>query len=360
LTPYIEREVTADLRYGLRSDNVKTQDDGSDLIGSSAAGYFGFHRIYAEQDPVPFGWRLEAERSETRYDNSVQEPLVLDLARASLNYAIGPDLAVGLRAGYERNTLVAGLEQSGSIYGAQMRWSPSERTQLSAFAEERFFGHSWRVAFDHRMPWLAFNTSFSRAIESAPQLLFELPAGSNVSALLDQMLTTRIPDPVERARAVQELINNRGLPNATNSPTSIYTQRLSVVTANNVSIGYLGRRSTITLSGYQWLTEDLTPSTTLPTDTTLNNNKQYGVALVLSHRFTPATTALLSMDYSRIRALEGVGNDNTKQAEARLRFTVQAGRETAGFFGARYRKLASNVITSGDETAVFMGLDHTF
>lgn len=361
LSPYIERAATPDLRYGLRSDNVKTSDNGSTfgLAASSATGYLGRHVAYIEHDPVPFGWRLEAERTETRYDDSAQPPQEIDLARASINFAVGPELSLGLRAGYERDSFLSGDEQDNTIYGAQLRWRPTERTLLTAFGEERFFGTSWRVAFDHRVSRLVWNMSFSRTVETAPQLLFALPAGGNVAALINALLPAELTG-AARDRAVRETMARYGLPGTTSSPVTIYSQRLSIVNSRNVSLGYIGPRSSITLTGYSWRTEDALPRTGLGPDPTLNNNKQHGATLILSHRLTRLSTVMLSMDYSRIRALEAVGSDSTRQAEASLRLTTQASRQTSAFGGARYRKLGSNVILGGDETAVFAGLDHTF
>lgn len=362
VSPYIERDVSPDFRYGLRSDNTKTGDYGStfSLGPSASSGRFSRHVAYAELDPVPFGWRLEAERSDTRYDDSTQAPQVLELARASVNYTIGADLSAGVRAGYERNSLLVGEERDNRIYGVQFRWRPSERTDLSAYREHRFFGSSWRVAFDHRMPWLAWNLVFSRGVETAPQLLFELPAVGNVASQLDAMFTTRFPDPVERARVVQEFIASRGLPSTTQRAMNLYSQRLTLVTTRSGSVGYVGPRTSVTLSGYATRVEDALGDTPLTTDATLNNNRQRGVALVINRRLSRLSSVTLEFDYSHIRALEAIGPDSTKQATGRMRFSLQTAPRTNAFFGGGYRKLASNVVVGGEEVTAFAGIDHTF
>ncbi len=70
LSPYIEHDFDGRTRFRLRSDNTWTEDDASQasLASPSAAGYFGFHTFSLEREPVPFGARLEAERSDTHYD----------------------------------------------------------------------------------------------------------------------------------------------------------------------------------------------------------------------------------------------------------------------------------------------------
>lgn len=363
LSPYISKSVSPTFRYNLRSDNVRTGANGS-AIGetpSSARSTFGHHTALIEQDPVPLGWRLEAERSDTRFSDSTQPPLRLDLARLNVDYALwGQELSVGLRGGYERNSLL-GTQQKNSIYGAQLRWRPTDRTQLTAYDEHRFFGSGWRLGFDHRMPWLAWNLVMSRSVETAPQLLFELPAGSNVAALLDAMFTTRYPDPAERARVVRDFMTSRGLPDGTFQPTSLYTQQLSLVTYRSASIGYIGPRSSVTLSAYHRRVQDALAAEVLPVaPTAINNNTGYGGSVVITHRLSPVTTLNLQLDYARLRALRSISLDDTKQAAASLRVIMQASPKTGVFFGGRYRKLGSNAVQGGDETSVTAGLDHTF
>lgn len=361
LSPYIEREVGDDFRYGLRSDNTETGEHGSTTAArTTSTGRYGRHVAYAELDPVPLGWRLEAERTDTRYDDSTEPSQVIELARASVNYAIGPDLSAGLRAGYERNNLLVGEDRDNRIYGVQLRWRPSERTDLSAYHEHRFFGSSWRVAFDHRMPWLAWNFVFSRGVETAPQLLFELPPVGNVAAQLDAMFTTRYPNPTERARVVQEFMATRGLPGSTQRAMNLYSQRLTLVTNSSGSVSYVGPRTTITLSGYSTRVEDALSGTPVLLEASLNNNTQRGAGLLISRRLTRLTSMTLDFDYSHIRALEAIGPDSTKQASARVRFSLQASPRTNTFFGGGYRKLASNVVVGGEEVTAFAGIDHTF
>ncbi|WP_280154031.1 TIGR03016 family PEP-CTERM system-associated outer membrane protein [Piscinibacter sp. XHJ-5] len=357
-SPSIESAISAETRYRLRSDNSWTRQSGSTQAASSEAeGYFGRHSFLFEHDPHPFGWRLEAERNETRYRDGVQEPLRQDLARASIDYAFGPDLTAGVRVGRERTSLVA-VDNERNIYGVQARWQPSPRTTLSAFEEKRFFGNSWRLSFDHRMPQVAWNVLVSRTLDTTPQALFDLPVTSNVAALLDAAFTTRFPDPVERARIVQDLITRQGLPAGTLRPVNVYAQRLSIVTQRTASVVLIGMRNTLSLGAFQTRTEDAPEGGSLATGTPLGNNNQHGASVSLSHRLSPIASLNASAEWSKVRALQGI--DRSVQRTARLQLTVQAAPKTSVFGGARYRELDSNVATEGREAAVFAGLDHLF
>lgn len=358
-SPSIESEPGPSTRYRLRSDNSWTRDNAPESsLGAQAAGYFGRHSGLFERDPLPLGWRVEAERSETRYRDGFQDPLTLDLARLTVNYALGVDVTAGVRLGRERTSLLPGDEDTGNIYGAEATWRPSPRTSLTLFDEKRFFGSSWRLGFDHRMPAMAWNLTLSRTLDTSPQALFDLPAVDNVATLLDTAFTARFPDPIERARIVQDLIARQGLPASTVRPTSIYTQRLSIVTLRSVSVALIGRRNTLTLAGFQSRTEDVPEAATLVVNTTATNNTQYGSSLAWNHRLTPLTTVNASSEWTRIRALQAP--DRSIQRTTRAQINLQVGPQTSTFAGVRYRDINSNVVTGGREGAVFAGLDHRF
>lgn len=360
-SPYIESSIGPLMRYRIRSDNTWTSESTADAAATTtgAGGYYGRHAVSIEHDPRPFGWRLEAERSETRYVDGVTAPLVTDLARAVVDYALVEDFSLGLRGGYERSSF-APADSRGTIYGAQAKWQPSARTLLAADGERRFFGSAWHLGFSHRTPQLALSLALSRSVQSAPQALFEIPATGNVSALLDAMFTTRIPDPAQRARVVQQFIADQGLPGSTLGSTSIYSQRLSLVTSRSGSIGFTGSRNSLVFSGFYTQTEDVPGAAELATGIAANNNLQYGGGLTFSHRLAATVSLSATVDWSRIRALDAAAPDVTTQAGARVQVNVQASPKTGAVFGGRYRKLDSTIAVSGHEGTLYMGIDHRF
>jgi uncharacterized protein (PEP-CTERM system associated) len=365
-SPYVEGPIGPLTRYRVRSDSTWTNDSSVDsgAAESGASGYFGRYAAFIEHDPKPLGWRVEAERSETRYRDEATTPLVSDLARLVVDYAITEELSAGLRTGYERNDFASTGTKNYTTYGGQARWQPSARTLLTAEGERRFYGSSWRLRFDHRAPKLSFNVGLSRGVESAPQSLFDLPATGNVAALIDAMFTTRYPDPAERSKVVQQFMINQGLPATTLGPTNLRSQRLSLVTASSVGIGFIGSRSSVVISGFDTRTEDL-PDTVVPTSAgAAGNNVQYGGAVTFSHRFGMTVSLGATLDWSRIRGLDVVapatGPAMTTQRGARVQLSVQASPKTSATFGGRYRKIESTTAIPGHESSVYVGLDHRF
>lgn len=358
LSPSIERAFSEQSRLRIRADQVWTRESGDDLAPETnlGGGTFARYSMAIEHDPRPFGWRTEAERSQTDYDDG--EPrLTFDLFRVGVERALGADLVVGLRAGVERNSFIVG-DDTSSIYGVHVGWRPSERTLLAAIGERRYFGTGWRLAFDHRQPRLAFGLLLSRALATTPQALLEAPATDNLAALFDAMFTTRIPDAEERARAVQEFLARNALPAATLSPLNLYTRRVSLVTTRSAIAALNGVRSSISVSAFRTLSEDAPGSAAVATGSVLDNNLQTGASVVASHRLTSVTSVSASVDYSRVRALDSA--DRTRQAGARLQLSTQIGPKTSVVGGLRWRDIDSNVVLAGRERVVSAGLDHRF
>jgi uncharacterized protein (PEP-CTERM system associated) len=360
LSPFIDYEPRLGVHLRARSDLTRTNQNGSAFSLSETVGraYFAHHTASIEEDPRPFGWRLEADRSTTRYQGETTS-LTLDLARAIVNVAINDSTSVGLRVGAERNNFA--LDETRAIYGAQFAWRPSERTTLEADDEHRFFGNSWHARFAHRSPYVAWSVSAFRDIDTTPEALFALPATDNVAAALDSILTTRFPNPVDRAKQVQDLINSRGLPSSIPVGISIIAPRVSINNTVSGTAALLGSTSSVALSVFRTVLRDAFDSAFLSTGTAITNNRQVGGSIAYSRRLSPRATATVLVDYSRIEALdEVVGGGRTQQGGVRVQVSLQVAPKSYTRFGAQYRKLGSGVVAGGEESLAFVELDHAF
>jgi uncharacterized protein (PEP-CTERM system associated) len=361
LSPYIDYEPRQGMRIRARSDNIKTNESGSTLALSESVGraYLQRHTASFEQDPRPFGARAEADRSVTRYQGDATS-LTIDVARVLLNLALNDEIRVGVRGGVERNNFLQAEDETRSIYGGQFSWRPSERTVFDADAERRFFGTSWHVTFTHRSPLMVWNVHAARDIDTTPIALFGLPATDNVAGLLDAALTTRFPNPFDRAKQVQDLMRQRGLPAALSSPISIIGPRISIANSASATAALLGSRSSLALSVFRSELRDALQSGPFATGLAITNNRQIGGSLAYSLRVSPTASATAVLDYSRIEALAEIVGQRTQQAGARGQLTQQVGAKSFAHLGAQYRKLASGVVAGGHETLAFIALEHTF
>jgi uncharacterized protein (PEP-CTERM system associated) len=361
LSPYIDYEPRQGLHINARSDNVKTNANGSAVSLGESVGraYLQHHTASVEQDPRPFGWRVEADRSRTRYQGNATS-LTTDVARVLLNVALNEETRIGVRGGAERNSFLPADDDTQSIYGGQFSWRPSERTVFDADAERRFFGTSWHLNFSYRSPLLAWSVRASRDIDTTPIALFGLPATDNVAGLLDAVLTTRFPDPIDRAKQVQDLMRQRGLPDSLSSPISILGPRASIANSVSATGALLGSRSSLALSLFRSQLRDALDTGPFATSLAINNNRQMGGSLAYSLRLSPTSSVTAVLDYSRIEALAETAGQRTKQAGARGQLTQRVGAKSFAHVGAQYRKLTSGVVASGHESLAFVALEHTF
>jgi uncharacterized protein (PEP-CTERM system associated) len=365
LIPSFEGRVGSDIEYRLRSSNSWTSVSGAEGVDANGA-YLGDHTLRVERRPSPFGWSIEGGRNETRFESALPPTAIIDSGRISLLYAFTATLNLGLRGGYEKTNLPVGKPEQ-TIYGGQLNWRPSERTDLSALLEERFFGKSWRFSFVHRMPRLAWNVTTSRDVASFPQAFLTLPATDNVAALLDAAFTTRFPDPTERSRVVADLIARQGLPSSLAAQTSLFNQNVSLVTSVNLMVAYLGVRNSIALAGFKSRSEDLPDPLVPPEPGTTQNVEQQGVSLTFSHQMTSFLAANLTGTYTRTLGIGPSDGQVSKQPSVRLEITQQVSPKTNAYAGGRVQKFESNVnVPPGFakqvayEHAAFVGLSHRF
>jgi len=363
IAPRIEGTTPGLIKYRLVSENGWTNNfNAPAIVAPNAVGYFGQHTLAIGREPGPFGWKLEAQESETRYRESSLEPLRVGLVRATVGYQVNSDLILGLRGGREHTNFTTNSgDNGGNIYGVDLRWQPSPRTQLTAWEEHRFFGSSWRLDLAYRTPRLALTVASSRQIDTSPQSLLDLPATQNVAALLDAIFSARFPDPIERARLVNDVIAQRGLPTSTLQPISIQAQRLSVLQQTTASATILGVRNSLSFSAYRSRIEDAVDSGPLAIDTGLTNNQQYGASVAFAHRLTPVTDVIAAAEWSHIESLVA-GGERSIQRTLRLRLTRALSLKTVVYAGARARSFDSSTaaVVPSDEIAGFVGIDHRF
>ena len=361
VSPYLQGNFASDWRYLVRSDNSYTYTAQSNVPLSDA--YYGSHVAEVVRSPTPLGGSLRVQSDITRFEDApvnvaqVNEDQHLELARATVNYAFTPQFVAGLRGGYERTNYTF-TEESGPIYGAELLWTPNPRTRLAGYWENRFFGPSYEVDFSNRQRVLASSLSFSRLVTTYPQLILQLPATGNVSSMVNAILVARFPDPIERARQAQDLINRQGLPESLPTGVNIYSQGINVVTSGYGTLAWIGARNTAALTLYYVKTERLADAAIPPTFLTLNNNTQRGASLAFSHQLSPLVSLNATISRTEVHGLDQAEGIDTDENRVEVQATRQLTPRSSGYIGARYSQWNSTSTTFGDshEAAIFVGL----
>jgi len=365
VSPYLEREFANRVRLLVRSDNAWTRaTDGRDPVRTE---YAARHALRLSREPRPFGWALEGERRrDDRIELTEGARDWYEIARLRVNYAFGDQVVLGLRAGYERSDLFLG-EGSSGFFGAELLWRPSPRSLLEGYWEDRTFGGAWSLAFTHRSPRVAWDFRGTRDLTTYNDATLSLPATADLAALIDESLRTRIADPIERARAVEEFIAQRGLPRSLAGPINVFSERILIRTSHTGTAAWIGTRSTVALTGFY--RTDVTPPADLFSVVAGQrlDTRQRGAALALTRRLSPTATAVATASWSLTRGAVGLVAAGAPAPMAEsvqrtfgLQIDRQLARRTTVFAGARYRKFDSTVIADSSEAAVYAGVGHRF
>jgi uncharacterized protein (PEP-CTERM system associated) len=354
ISPYIRGQIAGGTRYLLRNDSYWV--DPHD--GGGLASYYNNTTGLLENTVARIGWGLDYNRTSSEFEGS--NALTNSLARARLIYRIDPQLTAFVSGGYEENNFSL-TETSNAIYGAGVTWRPTERTNVVANWEHRFFGESYLASFDHRTRLTAWSLSASRNISRYPQEAFALPPG-NTALLLDSIFTARIPDPVARQAAVQQFIAQTGLPSFLAQPQAFYTEQIFLTEPIVGSFAILGVRNTITFTA-SWSSNERISGTTgtpLPDVFAFSNRfVTYGPSANWGHQVTPLSTLNLFGSWLRTDN-EAPTVFSTRQDYYRLTWNIRLSPKTDGALGFRYTTFDSEVTPGYREAAVFGSLNHRF
>jgi uncharacterized protein (PEP-CTERM system associated) len=355
ISPYIKGEAANDIHYELRDSNVWTH--ASDIGDTADRSYTNEVVANLTRDPTPFGASLDYDRTDT--DFSREERSLTEIARLDGSWKPDPQWELRAGAGYENNRFP--LERfSGPTYRAGVRWRPTERTKLDASWEHRFFGNAYHFSFDHRTPLTGWSITAFRDVTTYPQQLATFSAGGDVSALLNSLFSSRVPDPAQRQAAVEAFIRERGLPLVLAGPLSIVSQQITLQQSLQATASIIGARNSILVTVYHTRTEPVAGSSDiLPALLAQIDNTQRGVNAVWSYRLTPLYTLSTSVNWSRAVANDASGT-SSRQTTVQSFLSAPLSPLTVLYAGVRHQEFDSSITDHIRETAVMVGLNHIF
>ena len=355
ISPYIKGVAQGNVNYELRDTNIWTRASQTEASNSQSYTNEGLAKV--SKNPAPWGWSVEADRSSVKFPE--QAALVTQLARVQLIRQIDPQAQVSVGAGYEDNHYIF-ADFHDTIYNIGGRWRPTERTQVDATWEHRFFGSSYHLTFDHRTPLSVWTVRASRDVTTYPQQLAGLPAGLDITTYLNQLFLTSIPDPIQRAALIAQIIQNGGLPLFLSGGVNLFSQQAIVQQSASASLGLLGARNNVFFTVFRLRSEPVAGAEEqVSALAALNDNTQTGGSVAWTHNLTPSLSLNTTADVLRTVANPPqVGK--TTQGTVRATLTSPIAANTTVYAGARYQRLHTDLSTGYNETAVFVGLTHTF
>jgi uncharacterized protein (PEP-CTERM system associated) len=301
-------------------------------------------------------WSADASRNVVDYNGGLRS--TDDRLRGLLYLSADPSLRFSLIWGREANNLLTGSRQSRNTPGWGVDWLPTTRTRLSAVREQRFFGKSHALTFEHRMARSVWRYSDVRDVSTG----LGQPTLGRIGSVFDlffQQFASLQPDPALRT----QLVNDFLLANNLSPTTSVFARTLaSSVTLQrrrDLSFALLGVRDTLTFVGSQSEGRRLTDRLSDPTDDFANGNvvRQRGLSVQLAHRLTPLST--LNVIGSIDRTDGTTVQFFTKLRTIALAWTGQLNARTGVSLGGRH-VVSDGSSDSYTETAVMATLSYRF
>ncbi|MEP6997718.1 MAG: TIGR03016 family PEP-CTERM system-associated outer membrane protein [Betaproteobacteria bacterium] len=356
ISPYVKGVTPDNVTYELRNNDVWTNLSGAP-ISTSNFHYTQFTGKAAKTETT-IGWQAEFDVNDIAVSDG--ESFRSRVVRLMPLYNVDPQLRLAATVGYEDNHYPPDNPRD-AIYGVGFEWRPTPRTKVVGSWEHRFFGPKYLFSFDHRTPLSVWTVRVARDISTYPQQLASLPAGGDVSTLLNGLFLATIPDPAERQRTIDQFILDRSLPSVLSGALNLYSQQVLLQQSQTASVGLVGTRNTVLLTIFNLRSEPITGSGSELTQlfTIGNNSRQTGLSLLWSRNLTPSLVFDATIDRLRTVAnapLEG----RTNQTALRLVLSSPLSAKTTLFAGARYQTLSSDVAADYNEAAAFVGVTHVF
>ena len=356
LSPYLRRVVSG-YDYLLRWDNQWNTNSGEGA-GVLRDSYYSTLTARVSSPIRLFGWTAEYIATDVRFDE--QQPFSTEVARGILYYQANPDLRLSARGGYEWNNYYLN-QYAGAIYGAGVDWTPTPRTALNAFWEERFFGPSYGVNLNHRTRLTGWRLSGLRDISTYPQQ-FALRPGLT-SEVVDAAFTARIPDPGQRRQAVDQFLQQTGLPSVLTQPVNYYNNQILLVERAEAAFTLFGANSSLVFTAYWTYQEPITAvGTPIPELLAAQTYTTRGVSANYSYRLSANTDlsflALRAYTTYDSEARPGSTTYNVLRGLATFRLSPQS----TLFAGVRYQWQDATTAFYSEyrEAGLFGGWDYSF
>lgn len=366
LSPWIQDTIAGGGTYELRNNNVwvnlsDTPGSGG-LDRAASAGnsrYTEFVGRLSSSLERPLGASASYLWTDTKFEDQSRAALRTQVGRVVPFWNVEPQLRLEASVGYENNqgTLTS---YSGAVYGVGAEWRPTDRTRVIGKYEHRFFGASYLGSFEHRTRLSLWKVEVSRNVTTYPQQIASLAAGDNVSAYLNQLFLSTVPDAANRQQIVEQFMRDRGLPQSLTSPVALYTDELVLQQMQTATVGLFGARNSIIFTAFNVRNEPITAAGNALPPTLLggaNDNTQTGANIVWTTQLAPSLSLSATGVLLRTEA-NSPPLFNTNQGSVQVLLTQAISARTTFFAGARYQSLSSDVQLPYNETGVFVGLNY--
>jgi uncharacterized protein (PEP-CTERM system associated) len=329
----------AELLMRLTRDSVQTDGDNATTAFNDSKGSTALFSLAGPTTSGDaFGWGLQYTRQNLqteRFGNSTSVN-----AAANLRYRLSGTLNAVATIGhdsYEYDSV--NNRTAGPSYLAGFAWTPTSRTSIDARFGHSYLGRTGSLMAVQRNRHLVSRVTYTDQVTTS-RAQFLLPAAIDTAAMLDRMFSSTIPDPIERAQAVQAYMAATGLPpslaNNINYLSNRYMREKRLQAAYIYSMPHSAMSLGVYRSERTALSLQQSDSELLGSQlTSLNDNvRQKGVDASFDYRLSARSTVTAGASASRSTSI-GTGIDMPSHT-LRLGYTRQFDRKTRAIVELRH------------------------
>jgi uncharacterized protein (PEP-CTERM system associated) len=363
LSPYVKGQLGTAAEYQVRY-NFSSTSANSSVNGSAAASQYPTTRVEewlgflkGRTGVTGLGWSIDGSNQVVH--RSIASDAEATLLRGTLSYQFDRPVRVSAFGGREYNNY-ASIEQEGhNNYGGRVEWFPTDRTQVAAMREKRFFGNSHDYSARHRTRLTSWEFTDHKDATALPQQLATAGRGTAFQ-LLDNLLQSQFPDPVLRAQEVERRLLQNGIPANLAVPNTILTTTVYVQRARRAAVSMLGARNTVTVAAIWTATEPVTAAEAAFDDfSRASQIKQRSISADWAHRLsaTSSMNALVSQIHTT-----GTGATRLESTQSFLTVLLrhQISPKMSATMSARRVLFNSSTTTGYNENAVLGSLSVVF
>lgn len=344
VSPYIRGQLAGAAEYLLRYNYSTTHANASIASDVDLSEWVGQLR-----GSTPFQnlrWALDASQQTTEYSHGRKTDS--DRLTASATYIVVPQFRVTFSGGQEANNYASVDKETHATHSYGFDWNPTERTQISAFRDKRFFDNGHRYTFNHRFPLSSISYSDTKDVSILPNQFTSVGMGTVFDLfkqICKQQLANRYPDPIQLEIEANSCADRIAPANrATMVPGSFLSSRATIQRRQQLALALQGVRNTLTVVLNRSGSDSILANDSLRDDfsqNSLNSIKQRGISISLSHQLSGLTSANLSA--SRQEST-GTGTTALKATTTLYQggISTTLGAKTTGSLNVRHSKFDSS------------------
>lgn len=316
-------------RDSVSSDQNGLGNSSSNSLSASVAGGPAFHAL---------NWGLQYFRQVVH--DSITPNSSMQTTSGNVKYALSQTFSLTGNGGYDKNEYQSvGDATAGKFWTGGFNWEPSGRSSLAASMGRHYFGKTFNLKASHRSRGTVWSLNYDDSI-STTRSNFLLPATIDTAALVDRMLAATIPDPIQRALAVQAYLHATGLPPSLADSVNYLSNRYFRQKQFQAAVAYKANHSTVMFSLVDTRRLGLSAfeSDSLllgSSNGTLNDNThQIGASVQWNLQLTARTAFNASLTNTHIDSIDtGISSRNTAVS---LMLNQQIGARLTGALEVRH------------------------